>query len=166
MTLARRFPNSPAPLPGEALGLWLEALTRRLNAYLGDVLGDLGLAAPFKNGAREIAVPADWTIALREKEAARIVYATGADPQQLHGMTLMRRVRDRPTGQQMLPHPGRPPPKALINRQRVVRTGAERLDEELVDRVKNDAASEKVCKEIEVAVAAKRTTTKPLHRAG
>jgi hypothetical protein len=54
------------------------------------VLGDLGLAAPFQNGVREIAVPTDWTIALREEEAARIAHATGTDPQQLHSMTLMR----------------------------------------------------------------------------
>ena len=61
-----------------------------LDARLGDVLGDLGLAAPVKNGIRELAVPTDWTIALREEEAARIAHATGADPQQLHDMTLMR----------------------------------------------------------------------------
>lgn len=81
----------------------------------------------------------------------------------------MRRVRDRPTGQQMLPYPGRPPPpKALINRgcQRAVRTGAERLDEELLDRVKNDAASEKARKELEVAYTARRITAKPLRRVG
>jgi hypothetical protein len=165
MTLARTFPIRPAPLPGEALDSWFEALARRLNVRLGD----LGLAAPFKNGTREVAVPTDWTIALREEEVARIAYATGADPQQLHDITLMRRVRDRPAGQQMLPHPGRPPPpKALINGgcQSAVRTGAERLDEELLDRIKNDAASEKARKELEAALAAKRITTKPLRRAG
>jgi hypothetical protein len=169
MTLARTFPIRPAPLPGKALDSWLEAFAHRLNVRLGHVLGDLGLAAPFKNGPREVAVPTDWTIALREEEAARIAYATGAGPQQLYGMTLMRRVRNRPTGQQMLPHPGRPsPPKALINRgcQRAVRTAAERLDEELFDRVKTDTASEKARKELEVALAARRITTKPLRRAG
>lgn len=83
MTLARTSPIRPAPLPGEALDSWLEALAHRLNVRLGD----LGLAAPFKNGTREVAVPADWTIALREEEAARIAYATGAGPQQLHDMT-------------------------------------------------------------------------------
>jgi TniQ len=40
------------------------------------------------------------------------------------------------------------------------------LDEELLDRVKNDAASEKARKELEVALAARRITTKPLRRAG
>ena len=86
----RSFPIRLAPLPGEALDSWLEALTHRLNVRFGDVLGDLGLAASTKNGIRERAVPTDWTIALREEEAARIAHATGADPQQLHDMTLMR----------------------------------------------------------------------------
>jgi hypothetical protein len=90
MTLARTFPIRLAPLPGEALDSWLEALARRLNVRLGDVLADFGLAAPVKNGIRELAVPTDWTIALRQEEAARITHATGADPQQLHDMTLMR----------------------------------------------------------------------------
>lgn len=90
MTLARTFPIRLAPLPGEALDSWLEALAHRLNARLGDVLGDLGLAAPNRNSIRELAVPTDWTIALREEEAARIAHTTGADPQQLHDMTLMR----------------------------------------------------------------------------
>ncbi|MGE5289917.1 MAG: TniQ family protein [Micromonosporaceae bacterium] len=90
MTLARTFPIRLAPLVGEALDSWLEALAHRLNARLGDVLDDLGLAAQVKNGVRELAVPTDWTIALREEEAARIAHTTGADPQQLHDMTLMR----------------------------------------------------------------------------
>jgi len=90
MTPARTFPIRLAPLPGEALDSWLEALAHRLNVRLGDVVGDLGLAAPFHYRVREIAVPTDWTIALREEEAARIAHATGTDAQQLHSMTLMR----------------------------------------------------------------------------
>ena len=90
MTPTRTFPIRLAPLPGEALDSWLEALAHRLNVRLGDVLGDLGLGAPVKNGIRYHAVPTDWTIALRQEEAARIAHATGADPQQLHDMTLMR----------------------------------------------------------------------------
>jgi hypothetical protein len=90
MTPVRTFPIRLAPLPGEALDSWLEALAYRLNVRLGDVLGDLGLAAPFQHGVRDVTVPTDWTIALREEEAARIAHATGMDPQQLHAMTLMR----------------------------------------------------------------------------
>jgi TniQ len=90
VTFPRTFPIRLAPLPGEALDSWLEALAHRLNARLGDVLGDLELAARSKNGIGEHAVRTDWTIALRDEEAARIAHATGADPQQLHGMTLAR----------------------------------------------------------------------------
>jgi hypothetical protein len=90
VTFPRTFPIRLAPLPGEALDSWLEALACRLNVRLGDVLGDLRLAALSKNGIREHAIPTDWTIALRDEEAARIAHATGADPQQLHDMTLMR----------------------------------------------------------------------------
>jgi hypothetical protein len=50
----------------------------------------------------------------------------------------------------------------LINRgcQRAVRTGAERLDRDLLDRVKNDAASEKGRQELETAFQARRLTTR------
>ncbi|MFQ6329620.1 ATP-binding protein [Nocardia sp. CWNU-33] len=49
----------------------------------------------------------------------------------------------------------------LINRgcQRAVRTGQERLDTELLDRVKNDAASDKARTELETAFNAGRLTT-------
>lgn len=90
MTVPRTFPIRLAPLPDEALDSWLEALAHRLNVRLGDVLGDLGLAATKKNHVRVPAVPIDWTIALRDEEAAGIAHATGAEPQQLHDMTLMR----------------------------------------------------------------------------
>jgi hypothetical protein len=55
----------------------------------------------------------------------------------------------------------------LINRgcQRAVRTGTEYLDQALLDGVKNDAASERARRELEVALAAKRITTKPARRA-
>jgi hypothetical protein len=90
MMPARTFPIRLAPLPGEALDSWLEALAHRLNVRLGDVLGELGLTTPIQHGVREATVPTDWTIELKEDEAARIAHATGTDPQQLHDMTLMR----------------------------------------------------------------------------
>jgi hypothetical protein len=51
----------------------------------------------------------------------------------------------------------------LINRgcQRAVRTGVERLDAELLDKVKNDGAAEAGRKELEAALQARRITTKP-----
>jgi hypothetical protein len=50
----------------------------------------------------------------------------------------------------------------LINRgcQRAVRTGAERLDRDLLDRVKNDAASEKGRQELDTAFQTGRITTR------
>jgi len=50
----------------------------------------------------------------------------------------------------------------LINRgcQRAVRTGAEKLDVELLDKVKNDAASEKGRKELELAFRTGKITTR------
>jgi hypothetical protein len=50
----------------------------------------------------------------------------------------------------------------LIKRgcQRAVRTGVERLDRELMDKVKNDAAAEKARKELELALEARKITTK------
>ncbi len=55
----------------------------------------------------------------------------------------------------------------LINRgcQRAVRTGAESLSRELMDQVKNDAASEKARQELEGAFNARRLTTR-IGRAG
>ncbi|WP_199754167.1 hypothetical protein [Amycolatopsis sp. WAC 01375] len=49
----------------------------------------------------------------------------------------------------------------LINRgcQRAVRTGAERLDQAVLDSVKNDAAAENGRRELEAAFQARRLTT-------
>jgi hypothetical protein len=56
----------------------------------------------------------------------------------------------------------------LINRgcQRAVRTGTERLSEQLLDGVKNDAASEKARQELRSAIDNRRITTKPARKAG
>jgi AAA domain len=55
----------------------------------------------------------------------------------------------------------------LINRgcQRAVRTGAERLDTTLLDKVKNDAAAEKGRKELEMALSSGKLTSRPRKRA-
>jgi len=54
----------------------------------------------------------------------------------------------------------------LINRgcQRAVRTGAERLDAELLSKVKNDAASEKGRQELELPFSTGKLTSKPRNR--
>ncbi|MFB7297942.1 AAA family ATPase [Streptomyces rubiginosohelvolus] len=55
---------------------------------------------------------------------------------------------------------------ALINRGclRAIRTGAERLDEELMNTVKNDAAAEQARQELQAAVTAGLLTTRPAER--
>ncbi|MBS2964777.1 TniQ family protein [Actinocrinis puniceicyclus] len=88
--MVRTFPIRIAPLPGEALDSWLEALTHRMQVRYGDVLQDLDLSARTKHKSRNPDVPNDWTIALREHEAAGIAHATGTDQSVLHRMTLMR----------------------------------------------------------------------------
>ncbi len=52
---------------------------------------------------------------------------------------------------------------ALINRGclRAIRSGRERLDEELMNQVKNDAAAEEARKELEAAIEAGLLTTRP-----
>ncbi|MGW2981488.1 AAA family ATPase [Streptomyces humidus] len=57
---------------------------------------------------------------------------------------------------------------ALINRGclRAIRTGAERLDEELMNMVKNDAAAEQARKELQAAITAGLLTTRPTRQAG
>ncbi|MEU9197037.1 ATP-binding protein [Streptomyces hundungensis] len=54
----------------------------------------------------------------------------------------------------------------LINRgcQRAVRSGSECLDKELLDRVKNDEASENARRELEAALEARRLTSRPRSR--
>lgn len=51
----------------------------------------------------------------------------------------------------------------LINRgcQRAVRTGTERLDQNLLDSVKNDTAAETARRELEAAIQARRLKTPP-----
>jgi len=85
----RTFPIRLAPLPGEALDSWLEALAHRMDARYGDVLSDLGLTAT-RTGRRNRDLPTDWTVALLDQEAARVAHATGVDRKLVQSMTLMR----------------------------------------------------------------------------
>jgi AraC-like DNA-binding protein len=86
--LPRTFPIRVAPLPGEALDSWLEALAHRMDTRYGDVLSDLGLTAT-RTGRRNLDLPTDWTVALLDHEAARVAHATGVDRDLLQSMTLM-----------------------------------------------------------------------------
>ncbi|MCX5377175.1 TniQ family protein [Streptomyces sp. NBC_00091] len=86
--VARTLPVRLAPLPGEALDSWLEALARRLNTALGDVLRHLGFPARSRQGDHLKGIPPDWTILLSEQETMAIAHASGLDPQTITSMTL------------------------------------------------------------------------------
>ncbi|MFD0348390.1 hypothetical protein ACFQ0M_24840 [Kitasatospora aburaviensis] len=55
----------------------------------------------------------------------------------------------------------------LINRgcQRAIRCGDERLSRDLLDRVKNDEASENARRELEAALDGRKLTSRPRSRA-
>ena len=86
MTYVRTLPIRLAPLPGEALDSWLEALAHRLRCRYGSVLADLGLRNVDSAGVQGNTT--DWTIALTDQEADDIAYAVGLEPQLVHGLTL------------------------------------------------------------------------------
>jgi hypothetical protein len=77
MTFAPTSRVRPAPLPGEALDSWLEAVACRMPVPLGDVLGDLALGPRNENGSSGLATLAGFTTALPDEEPARTAYASG-----------------------------------------------------------------------------------------
>lgn len=85
---ARTLPVRLAPLPGEALDSWLEALARRLHTPLGEVLRHFGFPARLGRGDHLKGIPPDWTILLSEQETMAIAYASGLDLQTVTSMTL------------------------------------------------------------------------------
>lgn len=85
---ARTLPIRLAPLAGEALDSWLEALARRLHTPLGEVLRHLGFPARLGRGDHLKGIPPDWTILLSEQETMAIAHASGLDPQTVTSMTL------------------------------------------------------------------------------
>jgi hypothetical protein len=84
MTTVRTLPIRLAPLPGEALDSWTEALAHRIRSRYGSVLVNLGLQT---SGSSR---PPDWTIALTRRQAEGVDHAVGMDPQLVHAMTLAR----------------------------------------------------------------------------
>ncbi|MDF3291331.1 TniQ family protein [Streptomyces silvisoli] len=84
----RTLPIRLPPLPGEALDSWLEALARRLDSPLGDVLRHFGLPARSGRGDHLRGIPTDWTILLDRRQAAAIAHASGLGEQTITGMTL------------------------------------------------------------------------------
>lgn len=86
MTGPRRLPIRVAPLPGEALDSWLEALAARLAVPLSDLVRSFGLAggSGWRRGLPSRA------IALDPGEAAAIAAATGLSEDRVREMTLER----------------------------------------------------------------------------
>ncbi|MFJ5224267.1 TniQ family protein [Streptomyces sp. NPDC088400] len=84
----RTLPIRVAPLPGEALDSWLEALAQRLRTPLGEVTRDIGLPPRHKAGRRLPGTPADWTVVLGPQQKAAISMTTGLDEARLQAMTL------------------------------------------------------------------------------
>ncbi|MFI2370183.1 TniQ family protein [Streptomyces sp. NPDC018833] len=88
MRQARLLPLRQAPLPGEALDSWLEALAQLLRTPLGEVMQSIGLPPLQKVGNRLLGIPPDWTILLGPQQAAALSATTGLDEAHLHEMTL------------------------------------------------------------------------------
>ncbi|MFJ2815168.1 TniQ family protein [Streptomyces sp. NPDC087294] len=87
-TRVRTLPIRLAPLPGEALDSWLEALARRLDSPLGEVLHHLGLPSRTGRGDHLRGIPPDWTILLGADQTAAIAHASGLDERTVTAMTL------------------------------------------------------------------------------
>jgi len=85
---ARTLPIRLPPLPGEALDSWLEAMARRMDTTLGDVLLHFGFPVRQRAGNNFRGIPTDWTIFLDERLTAAVAHATGTAPQAVAALTL------------------------------------------------------------------------------
>ena len=85
----RTLPIRVAPLPGEALDSWLEALAHRMRTPMRCLLPALGLARLQPPGTAK-SPPPNWTICLRPQEMMQIAAVAGVDTETLHAMTLQR----------------------------------------------------------------------------
>ncbi|MFD9861599.1 TniQ family protein [Streptomyces alboflavus] len=86
--ILRTLPVRFAPLDGEALDSWLEALARRLHTPLGDLARAAGLPPRGSTGNQLPRQPADWTILLQPQQAAAVSATTGLAEARIHAMTL------------------------------------------------------------------------------
>lgn len=81
---ARTFPIRLAPVDGEALDSWLEAIGYRLSAAWGDILQAAGLPSGAQSGTTT------WLTQLTQTQSAAVSQATGQDRDTLAAMTLAR----------------------------------------------------------------------------
>ncbi|MGW3657403.1 TniQ family protein [Streptomyces sp. NPDC005151] len=87
-TPVRTLPIRLPPLPGEALDSWLEAMARRMDTALGDVLLHFGFPVRHRAGNQFRGIPADWTIVLDEQQTNAVAHATGTSPEKVAALTL------------------------------------------------------------------------------
>jgi hypothetical protein len=90
MKPGRTLPLRLAPLPGEALDSWLDALAHRLKVPLTDLCWSLGLPGGPHNVLRKDDIPANRVVLLRDHEAQAISAAAGVPVPELHAMTMAR----------------------------------------------------------------------------
>ena len=76
----RTLPLRVAPLPGEAIDSWLEAVAHRHQVRFADVLRLCGISRHARNAA--------WWRSLTGEEALRIATITGTEPARVRAMTL------------------------------------------------------------------------------
>lgn len=88
MTPVRTLPIRLPPLPGEALDSWLEAIARRMDTELGDVLTHLGLPGRKQLVNLPGEIRPDWMVCLDEQQIAAIAHATDIDTSTITAMTL------------------------------------------------------------------------------
>jgi len=83
MSTPRSLPIRLAPLPGEAIDSWLEALAHRNHTDMVDLLAAVRLSSKVgpSNGAR-------WIVRVSPTEIASICAATGLEPEEVAAMTL------------------------------------------------------------------------------
>ncbi|MGW4838612.1 TniQ family protein [Streptomyces globisporus] len=86
----RTLPLRLAPVPGEALDSWLDALAHRLKVPLADLCRAIGLKGGPHSVYKRDDIPANRVVLLRDPEAEAISAATGIAVSDLHAMTLAR----------------------------------------------------------------------------
>jgi hypothetical protein len=89
MSPTRTLPLRLAPLPGEALDSWLEAIAHRLTVPLNDLLWAIGLPGGAHRRSNRPGTT-DRTVALPPTEARAIAAATGLDEPGVRAMTVAR----------------------------------------------------------------------------
>ena len=82
--MVRTLPIRVAPIDGEALDSWLEAIAARTHTAFGDVLSAVTLTRTRYDGVGTNA----WTVRLKPDQSAAISEATGVSEATIHTMTL------------------------------------------------------------------------------